>query len=225
MKTMIAIPCMDAVQTEFAQSLVNMRPAGYVKFAFQSCSLIYKSRTDLSLMALNEKTDYILWLDSDMVFPPELMLDMLADLETGKDIVTCVYHMRRAPFRPVIWKKLRQGLTAADNESENYDDYPRDGLFKVEGCGFGAVMMRTEVIRAVVDRYHELFTPLPGYGEDLSFCIRARACGYEIWCDPKIQLGHKAATIVGDETFRAFRKAAQAGEVPGGEAGEAGEKE
>jgi GT2 family glycosyltransferase len=107
----------------------------------------------------------------------------------------------------VLWKKLRLGETAFQNESEGWPDYPRDGIFEVEGCGFGCVMMRTEVLQTVIDKYHELFAPLPGYGEDLSFCIRARGCGYKIHADPAIQVGHKASTIVTDDTFRAYAKA------------------
>ena len=206
MKTIVAIPCMDSVQTEFARSLVGMKPVGLVQHTFLSCSLIYKARTDLGLYAVEEKSDFVLWLDSDMTFPSTLLTDMMADIE-GRDIVTGLYHMRRPPFRPVIWKTLRQGLTPADNESEAYDDYPKDGIFEVDGCGFGCVLMRTEVLKAVTDKYHELFAPLPGYGEDLAFCIRARGCGYKIWCDPRLQLGHKASTIVTDETFQAFRAA------------------
>ena len=79
-----------------------------------------------------------------------------------------------------------------------------DEIFEVEGCGFGAVMMRTEVLEAVANKYHTLFEPLPGFGEDLSFCMRARGCGYRIWCDPRIQAGHKAATIVTRDTFKAY---------------------
>lgn len=206
MKTMIAIPCMDTIQTEFVQSLVNMRPVGSIQHAFLSCSLVYKARTDLGQTAVTEGSDFVLWLDSDVVFPSDLLIDMMADME-GRDMVCGICHMRRPPFKPVIWKKLRQGLTPAENESEDWDDYPRDRIFEVEGCGFGAVMMRTEVLKTVIDRYHELFAPLPGYGEDLSFCVRARACGYKIHCDPRIQIGHKAATIVTDNTFQAFRKA------------------
>lgn len=206
MKTMIAIPCMDTVQTEFAQSLVNMRPVGEIRHAFESCSLIYKSRTDLGLLAIKEGADFVLWLDSDVIFPPDLMIDLMEDMK-GRDIVTGVYHMRRAPFKPVIWKRLRQGLTAEENENEDYCDYPKDQIFEVEGCGFGAVMMRTSVLEAVRDRYHELFAPVPGYGEDLSFCVRARGCGFKIHCDPRIQIGHKAATIVTGESFEAYRKA------------------
>jgi len=209
MKTMVVVPCMDMVQTEFCQSLVRMKTIGETRFDFISCSLIYKARTDLGLIALKEKADYVLWLDSDMVFPTDLLVDLMKDIE-GRDIVTGIYHMRRAPFRPVIYKTLKQGLVPAENVSEHYDDYPKDGLFKVDGCGFGCVLMRAGVLQSVVDKYHELFAPLPGYGEDLSFCVRARGCGYEIWVDPKIKLGHKAATIVTNETFDAYRGSAGA---------------
>jgi GT2 family glycosyltransferase len=206
MKTMIAIPCMDEVQTEFAQSLMKMKPVGEVQPAFLSCSLIYKSRNDLANMAVEAGADYILWLDSDVVFPSTLMVDLMADIE-GRDMVTGIYHMRRPPFRPVLWKSLKRGTIPEENQIENYDDYPDDGLFEVDGCGFGCVMMRTSILQTIVDRYHDLFGPLPGFGEDLSFCIRARSCGFKIHADPKLQIGHKGAIIISDDTFRAYRKA------------------
>ena len=173
---------------------------------FLPCSLIYKSRNDLADMAMKAGADYILWLDSDVVFPSTLMLDLMDDME-GRDIVTGVYHMRRPPFRPVLWKKLKMGIVPQDNEDENFDDYPKDGIFEVDGCGFGCVMMRASILQPIVDRFHDLFAPLPGYGEDLSFCIRAKACGYKIHCDPKLQIGHKGSLIITEETFNAYRKA------------------
>ena len=203
MKTMIAIPCMDTMPYEFVESLYRMKTVGQIRPAFLSGSLIYKARTDLALMALNEKADYVLWIDSDMVFAPDLMVDLMADME-GRDMVAGVCHMRRPPFTPVLYSKLRLGLTPAENEHQKLTEYPMEMPFQVEGCGFGCVMMRTSVIQAVVDQYHELFAPLPGYGEDLSFCIRARNCGIDIWADPKVQLGHKASTIVNKDTFEAY---------------------
>ena len=207
MKTMIAIPCMDTVQTEFAQSLVNMKTVGEVQYAFLACSLIYKSRNDLADMAVKAGADFILWLDSDVIFPNSLMVDLMADMKDGVDLVTGIYHMRRPPFKPVIWKKLRQGLIPQENESEDWDDYPKDDVFEIDGCGFGCVLMRTEMLQPIVDRYHDLFGPVPGYGEDLSFCVRARSCGFKLIADPKIQVGHKGSLIISDESFEAYRKA------------------
>jgi GT2 family glycosyltransferase len=204
MKTMIAIPCMDTMPYEFVESLYRMKTVGQIRPAFLSGSLIYKARTDLALMALHEKADYVLWIDSDMVFAPDLMVSLMEDMGSC-DMVAGICHMRRPPYSPVLYSKLRLGMTPDENEHQKIFDMPED-LFTVEGCGFGCVMMKTSVIQAVVDKYHDLFSPLPGYGEDLSFCIRARNCGIDIWADPKVQLGHKASTIVNKETFEGYRQ-------------------
>ena len=204
MKTMIAIPCMDSMPVEFVKSLVNLDRVGDVAVKFISCSLVYKARNDLAEMAMKENADFVLWLDSDMVFPESLLKDLLADME-GRDMVTGVCHMRRPPYLPCIYKVLRRGLTPDENLDEHWEDYPRDGIFEVEGCGMACVMMRTDVIRDVIERYHDCFSPMSGYGEDISFCFRARACGRRIHCDPAIQIGHRATTIVTDNTFLAFK--------------------
>lgn len=204
MKTIIAIPCMDMVHTEFVRSLVSMRYVGEIQFCFTECSLIYQARTALCKMAMDAEADYVLWLDSDVVFQPDLMEKLMEDIQ-GRDMVTAVYHARRAPFRPVIWKTIKTGLLPTDTQVEQYDDYPEDGLFEIEGCGFGAVLMKIGVIRDVAETFHQTFSPVTGLGEDLSFCVRARSCGYKIWCDPALQIGHKGAMIINHDTFRAFR--------------------
>ena len=204
MKTMIAIPCMDTVQTEFVRSLVRMRYVGEVQFLFTECSLVYHARTGLCRMAMEAGADFVLWLDSDVVFQPDLMEKLMEDIQ-GRDMVTAVYHARRPPFRPVLWKTITTGLLPENMVVEQYDDYPTDGLFEVEACGFGAVLMKIGVIRDVAQTFHQTFSPLPGLGEDLSFCVRARNCGYKIWCDPDLQVGHKGSMIVNQDTFRAVR--------------------
>jgi len=204
MKTMVCIPCQDMIHTEFAKCLDRMAPKGEVIKSWETGSLVYRSRNDLAERAVNEETDYTLWLDSDMVFPDTLLIDLMEDMK-GRDIVTGVCHMRREPYKPCIWKSLKRGLTSEEDQIEGYDDYPTDRIFEIDGCGFACVMVRTSVIKTVIDRYHEAFAPLPGFGEDISFCIRAKNCGFEIHCDPKIQIGHIGSTIITNATFQAYR--------------------
>ena len=33
-------------------------------------------------------------------------------------------------------------------------------------------------------------------GEDVSFCLDAKEEGYEIWCDPRIRVGHEKTRII-----------------------------
>ena len=92
-------------------------------------------------------------------------------------------------------------------EFENYEDPPQDELFEVAGCGFGCVLMKTDLIRQVYKKFGRLFSPIGEVGEDLSFCWRARQCGYKLICDPTIELGHVAHTMVTKSFYLNYKKA------------------
>lgn len=202
MRTVIAIPCMDHIDVDFAQSLVQLHPVGEVHTEFLPGSLIYVAREQLAAQALTMGADYILWLDSDVTFDPEILADLMA---LDKDFATGLYFRRRPPFSPTIFSEVRYGETAEEYKAVNYDDYPLDSLFEIDACGFGAVLMKTQVMRDVLDRYHMGFTPMRGFGEDISFCIRAKQCGYKLWCDSRIKLGHVTRSVSNEETYLALK--------------------
>ena len=33
-------------------------------------------------------------------------------------------------------------------------------------------------------------------GEDVSFCLDAKEAGFDIWCDPRIRVGHEKQRII-----------------------------
>ena len=133
-----------------------------------------------------------------------LFLRLSEHLDLGREMISGLYVSRKAPIHPVIYKSIRRD--PLDNGflpvAEAYSDYPRDSLFPVAGCGFGAVMMTTELLRRLQAAYGLPFTPLPGFGEDLSFCLRVRELGREIWCDSSIKLGHAGMTVYTEADFR-----------------------
>ena len=107
-KTLIAVPCMDQVPAQFAQSLAMLQKEGPTTVAFQIGSLIYTSRNNLAAIAINQETDYIFWLDSDMMFPPGVLRHMLKVIQEQEDdvILSGVYYRRVAPFSPVVFSEL-----------------------------------------------------------------------------------------------------------------------
>lgn len=204
MKTLIAVPCMDQVAAPFAHSLACLQRVGEVMVSFQMGSLIYDARNNFSKMAISQNVDYVLWLDSDMIFPEDLMDRMIKHMESGKDIVTGLYFRRRAPFTPVLFKELE--ITEDTGHWSDFDDYPIDGEpFEVAGCGFGCCMVKKTVLVDVALNYQTWFTPFKNFGEDLAFGIRARELGYKIWCDPKIKCGHVGQLIVNEDVWKANR--------------------
>lgn len=208
MKTLIAVPCMDQVAAPFAQSLAALNKEGECSVAFLIGSLIYESRNNLAKMAIKQNADYVMWFDSDMIFPADTLQRMLRHMEDGKDIVTGVYYRRRAPYTPVLFKTLlKEGEKDREKGGwEGYDDFPKDRLFEIAGCGFGCVIVKKEILLDMMLNYRTWFEPMLGFGEDLSFCIRANELGYKIWCDPGIVCGHVGQTVVDDKYFEQYRK-------------------
>lgn len=191
MKTLIAIPCMDEIDVGFVQSLMDLQTVGETKTYFLSGSLIYEARERLAAMAVNNGFDHILWLDSDQMFKPTLMIDFVS---SEKDMVTGVIPMRRPPYIPCVYK-------VKDDELKQVTELG-DRLFEVDGCGFGAVFMKTEILQKCFDKYKTCFQPIYGYGEDLSFCLRVKELGYKIYADPRIDIGHIAKTVITKNMFR-----------------------
>ena len=86
MKTMIAVPCMDQVPTPFCQSLALLKRVGDCTLAMKSGSLIYEARNSLAMQAIQMEADYVLWLDSDMVFQPDTLVRLMDFLENGHHV-------------------------------------------------------------------------------------------------------------------------------------------
>lgn len=203
MRTMIAVPCMDMVQTAFFRSCVGLQLDGEIQWTTAQNSLIYDARNKLAEIAIDGGFDRVLWLDSDMIFDRFLLRRLGEHLDQGKEMVSGLYFSRKEPVQPVIYSGLHrdplpQGGFAA--RAEVFVDYERDSLFEIAGCGFGAVMMTTQLLRDVRDAFGLPFFPAQGFGEDLAFCRRAADLGRTIWCDSSIKLGH-VGTTVSDETL------------------------
>ena len=209
MKTLIAIPCMDQVPAHLAQSLAMLQKVGDCAVAFQIGSLIYTSRNNLAIQALNMNAEYVLWLDSDMVFQPDLLQRMLKVMDENKiDFLSGLYFRRVKPFAPIIFDKLE--VEEDGCHWHNATEIPTE-LTEIAGCGFGVVLLKTEVILNTFGKMGDLFTPLNGVGEDLSFCWRARQAGYKIYLDPSISLGHVGNFVFNEDFYKSFSEAQKNG--------------
>ena len=202
-KVLIAVPCMDQVPAQFAQSLASLDKVGECGIAFQISSLIYTARNKLAMIAIEKECDYVLWLDSDMVFPRDTLKRMLENKDKG-DIITGMYFRRVEPYHPCLFSKL--DINDEGGATEDQKEIP-NGFFEVEGCGFGCVLTPVNVFIDVLTKFGDMFSPISSVGEDLSFCWRARQCGYKIVCDPSIPLGHVGHYVVDRGFYEAYAKA------------------
>jgi GT2 family glycosyltransferase len=208
---------MDTVPVKFAASLMALKVVGDpCEKYFGMNSLIYDTRNQIAQTAIREEIDRVLWLDSDMEFEPDLMERLSARIDEGREFVTGLYVSRKEPIRPTIFRSMEILDTEEGRKAiaPTYEDYPESEVFEIDACGFGIVMTTVKLLKDVTEAYGLPFTPVFGYGEDLSFCMRARELGYKIWCDSSIKLGHigmKVYTVAdrrkyppAEEQFKAY---------------------
>lgn len=178
-KLAICVPVRDTVHSGFTYCLTELianlvtSKINY-KLYFENGSILPEQRNRLVQSAKVDECTEILWLDSDMVFPPDVY-DKLS--KRKRDVVACNYSTRHWPFRSVAFtsdSNLEARLTK------------RKGLHEVASVGMGAMLTNMKVFDTIhmpyfsfrFDRKIEQYI-----GEDIEFCRTARDYDFKIYVD------------------------------------------
>jgi len=198
MKVTIGIPTnMDSgrgMRNKMAKCLLDLVVKGGYEFEVilaHEGYTIAENRNYLAVQAIKNGSEYILMIDDDMTFEPDI-LDRL--MENQKDIVGVAYHPRSETGE--IIKYLDEVTSVA---IENSDDPKYKDTFECHATGTGIILIRTEVFNNMprpwfMFEYHE--TGQCKLGEDWFFCREAKKAGYKIYTDPKPKVGH-----IGEKIF------------------------
>lgn len=189
--------------TRFMLNLMGLKRTADTKISITVASLIYDSRNSMAQKAMEGGFDRLMFLDSDMQFSPDLLERLSADMDSGLDYVSALCFMRMIPTKPCVYKNVTYGKNdfGIYHTCDSMLDYPKNQLFEVEASGFGAVMMNTRLIEQVAKNYGMPFSPMMGFGEDISFCWKAKQLGAKLYCDSRIKVGHLGTYCYGEEDF------------------------
>ena len=193
MKLLIAIPSYEGLQPEFVRSLTELESQlrednVWFEIKIISGTLVHTARDRLAQHAVKHYFDEVLWIDDDMVFDCHLYEDLKM---CGKDMVCGLFVSRHFPYVSCLFRSLIP--------VERISVYP-DEAFKVAGCGFGCVLMKTQILADVMNNNGgKCFVPDQKLGEDVAFCQRATNLGYEIWCEPTARVGHVGRIVIWPE--------------------------
>tara|TARA_B100001964_G_C14184786_1_gene578086 strand:+ start:272 stop:1051 length:780 start_codon:yes stop_codon:yes gene_type:complete len=145
------------------------------------------AREHLAEHARDEGFDYLFMVDDDMLTPLDLFEQLV---KHDVDIIAPLAFSRSAPHKPVIynlekgWDNMRQEHFYVNHVVPNY---PKDKLVKCDAVGFGAVLIKTKVLKSMAKPY---FMSTTGAGEDIWFCHKAGENGFGVYMDTACKLGH-----------------------------------
>jgi hypothetical protein len=177
----ILVPTRDTVYSHFSYSLGNLiktttQMGINVHLFFDASTILINQRERLIQQAIEVKSEWALWLDSDMMFPSTTLLRLLAH---NQDIVACNYMKRSHPFKSVTFMDTNDWESWVPIQSE-------DKLLTAEATGMGCLLMRTSVFQKLNKPYFE-YTYEPKtkdwMGEDFTLFKKLNGLGHQLKID------------------------------------------
>jgi len=171
---------------------------------------------------LASDTPWLLWLDTDMGFRPDLLERLLAAADpTERPIVgaLCFSQRKLGPdtmggyhtaATPTIfdWAPVKND---AGDDLEGFDirwGYPSDALVRCSATGSAAVLIHRSVFERIQERYgaewyHRVLASDGPMGEDLSFCMRATALDIPVHVHTGVRTTHAKRIWLAEHDYQA----------------------
>lgn len=148
---------------------------------------------------LENEYDYLFFIDSDIVLHPSALKSLVSK---DKDIISNIFWTKWSPDGeelPQVWLKDAYTMhNAKMNEpktKKEIDDETKQflrmlkkpGVYRVGGLGACTLIKREPLLKGV--NFDEMYN-LSFWGEDRFFCVRAVACGFELYVDTNYPAYH-----------------------------------
>lgn len=213
----IGIPCPDAVHPDFAiHTLTNI--ISYTKKKLPDVELFIRYqqgvRTDrnrniILTEFIEQEMDYVLWLDADMVFPPDIIERYLEleKLHGEMSVIGCLYFKRsdehnpigyidsgnpERPFRPLMPQLIKRGK-----------------IYEVTGLGYGGMLVPMKVYEKMGEKkwtkygenFHNPHATTGNLTHDLVFCKDVKEAGFKLFLHGSVRPGHIGEKLITEQDF------------------------
>ena len=226
----VAIPNMGYTQPEsYCNRLFNFMKLGQLEergrllkqsprfeFRFVTLGRIFTplAREEAARMAIEAECDYLYMIDDDMICPDDMFEKLYAH---NVDLVSPLAFSRNPPHKAVLYEKIEifDPATKQKASTNRWANYYRDALNECDAVGFGAVLIKTEVLKRIPA---PRFMSSEGTGEDILFCYKAKAAGARIFMDTATKIGHLSnPSIITENYVDRFRAMSKEGTADGGD--------
>lgn len=192
-KILLAVPTNKYIEPETFKSIYDLDvPAGYdITFQYFYGYQIDQIRNLIAHWATHY--DYLFSVDSDIVLPKDTLTKMLSH---DVDMVSGVY-IQRKPDTEILEIYRKNQFGGVTNIP--FSQIMPQGLHEIDGCGFGCVLIKSDVVRNIGYPqfvYKSALDHKDTISEDIYFCTKAKEKGAKIYVDSSIVCKH-----IGNTTF------------------------
>jgi len=197
-----------SLPTPFVKSLTDMIVYNN-EYLLKENEQIFYDFADVSYhsMARNRlakgiRGNWILMLDTDQTFSPDILVRMLwiAD-KHNIDVLSGLYHQKKEPFNPVIYK-----LNDNNNMFEHIIGWDKDKeIIHIDSAGGGCLFIRNQVLAKMFRLGMLPFAEIEGNSEDHSFFRKLKMIDIQAYCVPDVKINHLAWSEVTYNDWEAIK--------------------
>jgi len=155
-------------------------------------SLLPSNRIRLCDKAIERECDYVVMMDSDMVFDAEAIVRLIGH---NKDVISGLYFKKQPPYEPLAYMRSSKG------EYSHIDNIEKGGLLDVDAVGAGLLVIKTSILKDMPKPWFACpplfltYDKKSGFalkkkgiknlclGEDMWFCYLAKQSGFDVVVD------------------------------------------
>lgn len=146
---------------------------------------LHRMREKLMKAAVDSDATHLMFIDSDVIFPPDGMEQLLRQQKT---VIGGTYRLKNPTQKIAAHKPL--GTEYGPGREMKLSDTPK-GTHEVRAIPTGFMLVDLNAVRNIPQPWFD-FSPNDDsfMGEDVWFCEKLREHGHQIFLDPTIPIGH-----------------------------------
>lgn len=188
-RVIVAMPAQGSVKAKTSLCLAEM----CLKYGHRisevwtlSNTYLHRSREKLMAAAVESDASHLMFIDSDVIFPPDGMERLLRQ---KKGIIGATYHLKWQGNKVLAHKPLGTKY-GASREPRKF--LKPNETHEVRALPTGFMLVDLDIVRPVPQPWFDYGrnTEEEWMGEDVFFCELLREHGHQVFLDPTIPVGH-----------------------------------
>jgi len=199
-RVMVGIPTIGYIDPQFFACAMELRRPSGTAIAVPQRVVTDEARNFIADAAIRNKFTYILYIDDDMLFEGDLLVNLREQMEANKkfDVIGSLAFCRHSPHYPAAYT-LR-------DDKKTYDPIEAlgNGIVEVDAVSLAGAMVRVSVFEKISKPWFQyLWIDGNRYTEDIGFCRKLKSEGCRIAVNLAIKMGHLGARkIITEKDYR-----------------------